>query len=131
MSPNNVRLQAPADSPKSKSTKMKGYEFIAPIKGAKPGDEFSSTLIKGSSLTGDEIYDGDRVICRLNFHTSELTPGRLILVDTPEGLQVRHIYFMPGNKVRLLASNESYPPLVFNDDQIRVKGIWVRTDRRS
>jgi SOS-response transcriptional repressor LexA len=92
---------------------------------ARPEDRFARTLVVGDSLVGDEIYDGDYIISRLNFDASELAPGRLVLVDTPVGLRVRH-YYKLNRKIKLRASNDAYPDLVLDQDQVEIRGIVVR-----
>jgi SOS-response transcriptional repressor LexA len=105
------------------------WRRISPVKSARPFDRYIATPVEGDSLTGDFIFDGDFVIIRLTFELEEVTPGRLVSVDTPGGVLVKHIYRTMSNQIRLVSSNERYPAIVYDSDIVQILGIIVRVER--
>lgn len=108
---------------------VKKWRDISPVKNARPYDLFVATLVEGDSLINDRIYDGDVVIVRLNFDLNEITPGRLVAVDTPVGLLIKHIYVTLDEKARLVSSNNQISALVFDLELIEVRGVVIRVER--
>jgi SOS-response transcriptional repressor LexA len=108
---------------------IKKWREIAPIKNARPYDRYIATLVEGDSLIGDRIFDGDCVLIRLNFDIEEITPGKLVSVDTPAGTLIKHLYQTLNDRVRLVSSNSLYPAVVYDIDLVEIRGIIVRVER--
>lgn len=56
---------------------------------------------------------------------SEIYPGRVCVVRTPNGLLLKHVCF-EGGKVRLASSNADYSDLFFDANEIRVTALLVQ-----
>jgi SOS-response transcriptional repressor LexA len=106
------------------------WREIAPIKNARPYDRYIATQVDDDSLIGDQIFDGDFVIVRLNFDLEEVTPGKLVSVDTPAGTYIKHIYQTWNDRVRLVSSNSLYPAVAYDLDLVEIRGIIVRVEPR-
>lgn len=105
------------------------WRDITPLKNSRPFDRYCSARVSGNSLYDDGIYDGDYIIARLNFELSEITPGKLVVVLTPYGLLVKHVYFTLDGRVRLVSANPVYDDLLFDAVDVEVQGIVVRVER--
>jgi repressor LexA len=81
--------------------------------------------VRGDSMIGAGIFDGDTVIVREQASAEE---GEIVaaLVDEEEATVKR--LSRKGGKVRLLAENDAYDPIVA--DQVRVLGKVVAVFRR-
>jgi SOS-response transcriptional repressor LexA len=108
---------------------MTGWRNISPIRNAAPSDKFIATPVEGDSLTGDRIFDGDFVIIRLTFDLDEITPGKLVSVNTPSGTLIKHIYRRPDGQIRLVSSNDAYAPIVYDEELVTICGIVVRAEQ--
>lgn len=108
---------------------IEGWRYIRPSAKVRKNDRLCSAPIVGDSLVGDDINDGDFAIFRLNFDVSEVTPGRLAAVLTPNGLLIKHVYITLGDQVRLVSSNPQYPDIVFDGSDVEVQGLVVRIER--
>jgi repressor LexA len=105
------------------------WREIRPIKNARPFDRYCAARVSGNSLYDDGIYDGDYIIARLNFELAEVTPGKIVVVLTPYGLLVKHIYLMLDSRVRLVSANPVYEDLVLDAADVEIQGIVVRVER--
>jgi hypothetical protein len=101
---------------------------VAGIKNAHPGDEFFACPIVGDGLLGDGIFEGDLVICRKVSNPSEITHGRLTVLDTPCGLVIAHAYLGIG-KIRLSTSNPNYPDHSYPLGDVEIIGVVARVER--
>ncbi len=72
--------------------------------------------VRGDSMEGDDICEGDYVICR---RTSKTTDGQLVvaLVDN-DNATLKRFYREPG-RARLQSANEDYEPIYSSDCQIQ------------
>lgn len=85
--------------------------------------EVGTVEVSGNSLSGDGIFDGDRLICKRVFDASEIRNGRLVVAYLPTGRSVvKRIYF-EGEKIILRSTNPAYDDMVFGPDEIRIDGI--------
>jgi SOS-response transcriptional repressor LexA len=108
---------------------IQGWRWIRTSEKVREWDSHCAAIIQGESLAGDNITSGDIAIFRLNFEVSEITPGRLAAVWTPNGLLVKHVYVTLDERVRLVSTNPSYPDLIFDVADIDIQGIVVRVER--
>jgi SOS-response transcriptional repressor LexA len=108
---------------------IREWRDIRPIKNARPFDRFCAARVSGNSLFDDGIFDADYIIARLTFELDEITPGKLVVVMTPFGLLVKHIYLTLSNQVRLASANPAYEDLVFEIDDVEIQGVVVRVER--
>lgn len=102
---------------------------IRPIAGARRSDRFCAAVVRGRSLSDDGIFDGDCAIVRLTFESYEITPGRLVVVLTPYGLLIKHIYLTLDQHVRLVSACASYSDLLLEPSEVKIQGIVVRIER--
>lgn len=100
---------------------------------SKSSDDLVTVTVSGDSLIGDGIHDGDRLLLRLNFETSEVKNGRLVVVSLPDGgLTVKHFYLVDNGdelRVRLAAANPAYEDLEFGLDEVEVKALVIESVR--
>jgi SOS-response transcriptional repressor LexA len=91
----------------------------------KPCDALLVVPIWGDALTGDGINEGDMVIARMNYAIEELTPGKLVLVRTPQGLLVLHAYMTIEGDARFAPSNMDCESYLFRGDAFKILGVVV------
>lgn len=78
--------------------------------------------VKGDSMIGDGILDGDKVLLRpgIEPHAGEIAA---VVVGDAHEATLKH--FLPeGDRVRLRASNPGYRDLVVPAEQVRVAGVF-------
>jgi len=78
--------------------------------------------VKGESMIGDHIEDGDFVVVESR---SEALPGEMVvaLVDG-ESVTLKRLH-PEGSLVRLQPANPDIPPIVLEADRVKVQGIVV------
>jgi repressor LexA len=88
-------------------------------------DEVFALEVRGDSMTGENINDGDYVICR---RASSASDGRLVvaIVDN-ENATLKRFYKEPG-RVRLQPANDAYEPIY--SDNCRVEGVVIGLIRK-
>jgi repressor LexA len=101
---------------------VEGLESLLPIKN---GDFF--LMVDGDSMTGDGIFDGDRVLVRPGVHIGN---GEIaaVQVDDSNGTRcatLKHVHFQEDSRmVRLRASNSAYDDLVVPVDEVTIAGAY-------
>lgn len=105
-------------------------DWLALDEGTLPGGKLFALRVRGDSMIGAHILDGDLVIIRMQ---EEAERGRIVaaLIDDEATLKT---YMPQGNSVLLLPANPDYDPLVFdrsNGESLRILGIAVGLLRRS
>jgi repressor LexA len=92
------------------------------------GGEVYALEVKGESMIGDGILDGDHVVVATD---PRPTPGTIAVVLIGEEATVKHIYY-EGASIRLVASNPDFPDQVYFESdcpviQGRVIGVmrWL------
>jgi repressor LexA len=92
------------------------------------GAEVYVLEVKGESMTGDGILDGDHVVVAADPRPA---PGAIAVVLIGEEATVKHIYY-EGASIRLTSSNPDFPDQVYGADdfpiiQGRVIGVlrWL------
>lgn len=109
--------------------RQRQYRDIVRIKNQRVGDRFVIATVDDDSLSGDGITAGTFVVIRTNFKTLELSPNQLVLIGTPRGLLVRHLYRTLDNKVRLVSSNAAFPDIVYTIEMVEVQGIVILREK--
>jgi repressor LexA len=88
-------------------------------------DEIFALEVRGDSMKGENINDGDYVICR---RASSASDGQLVavIVDN-ENATLKRFYKEPG-RVRLQPANDEYQPIY--TDNCRVEGVVIGLIRK-
>jgi repressor LexA len=95
---------------------------------ARPGDFLLE--VKGDSMTGDGIFEGDKVLLRpgVRLESGEIAA---VVVGTDHETTLKRVHFFPGGagspsgeEVLLRASNPAYPDRRFPAGEIRVAGVF-------
>ncbi|NWG12805.1 MAG: transcriptional repressor LexA [Acidobacteria bacterium] len=83
--------------------------------------------VKGDSMVGDHIEDGDYVVVESR---SEAFPGEMVvaLIDG-ENVTLKRIH-PEGEKVRLQPANPAMDPIIMEADRIKLQGVVVGLLRR-
>ncbi len=81
-------------------------------------DDSFALMVKGNSMIGDNIFDGDYVICR---RTAAARNGELVvaIIDNENATLKR--FFKESDRIRLQPSNEDYEPIY--TDNCRIEGV--------
>ena len=84
--------------------------------------------VKGDSMTGAGILDGDLVAVRMQ---PEIGNGEIGVVVVNDEATVKRVY-VRGRKVRLVAENPAYEAMVFDagTDEVRIVGVVAGVIRR-
>lgn len=92
------------------------------------GAEVYMLEVKGESMIGDGILDGDRVVVEVNPHPA---PDEIAVVLIGEEATVKHVHY-ERDALRLKSSNPAFPDLVYGPEdnpvvQGRVIGVvrWL------
>lgn len=85
------------------------------------GTDHFALKVKGDSMTGANIDDGDIVVARAQPGADNLDIVVVALGD--EGTLKR--FSKMGNNAILLAENPKYDPILLNDDQVNILGLAV------
>jgi repressor LexA len=95
---------------------------------ARPGDFLLE--VKGDSMTGDGILEGDKVLLRPE---AQLDPGEIaaVLVGPDHEATLKRVYFHPstqasprGGEVILRASHPAYPDRRLPAEEVRIAGVF-------
>ena len=99
---------------------------VAPPADLGPGEHFALE-VKGDSMIGAGIFDGDTVILK---RTDAADSGDIVvaLVDGEEATLKR--LRKRGNSVALEAANPAYETRIFGPDRVRIQGKLVALTRR-
>lgn len=102
-------------------------KWIPLPKDAKAFHQFTEYEVCGDSLSGERIFDGDLLTCRINFELSEIKPHKICIVrvlSTNEEL-AKKVSISNDGTVTLSSANPNYPPLIFFADEIEILAIVV------
>ena len=97
----------------------------------KPCDALLVVPIRGDALVGDGINEGDMVIAKMNFAIEELTPGKLVLLTSPQGLLVLHAYLTLEGAARFAPSNLDCESYLFRRGAFKIMGVVVEVIGQS
>jgi repressor LexA len=105
-------------------------DWLALDEGMLPRGRLFALRVRGDSMTGAHILDGDIVIVRMQ---EEAERGRIVAALIGEEATLK-TYMPQGKKVLLLPANPDYDPLVFdksNGEGLRILGVAVGLVRRA
>jgi repressor LexA len=80
--------------------------------------------VKGDSMIGDNICDGDLVVCRSSNTARE---GEIVIaiIDENEATLKRIHHDKQHNKISLIPSNPALLPMEFQSDRVTIQGIYI------
>jgi repressor LexA len=84
--------------------------------------------VRGDSMIDDHIEDGDFVVVNER-HAADNGEMVIALVDNAAAT-VKRYYRERDGRIRLQPSNETMPPLIVHEDDVRIQGIVVGVLRR-
>lgn len=87
--------------------------------------EYFALEVRGDSMTGDGILDGDYVIAERR-DTAE--NGQTVVALLEDGTATLKRFYREGNRVRLQPANPALAPLVV--DRVRIQGVVVGIFRK-
>jgi repressor LexA len=77
--------------------------------------------VRGDSMIDAGIHDGDYVVVR---QQNRAEAGQMVVAFDGEGATVKYFQPRSGGRIELVAANEKYPPMVFeNASEFRVFGV--------
>jgi len=76
--------------------------------------------VKGDSMIGDGIFEGDHVICR---KSSTANTGQLVIAIVEDDSATLKRFYKEADCVRLQPSNDKYEPIYTKD--CRIDGVVV------
>ena len=79
--------------------------------------------VSGDSMIGDNICDGDYVLCQRIDH-AENNSIVVALIDHEE-VTLKHIQQHPNGTVTLIPSNEHYQPRTYDSERIKIQGVYL------
>jgi len=85
--------------------------------------------ISGDSLVDADIEDGDLAVLKLNFEESQVTQGRLVVLNCPAGVLVKFIYTDFDGEIRLVSRNKDFPDLVYGWGQVTIEALVMPIGR--
>lgn len=96
------------------------YEQI-PISWLNSGEYFVLKVI-GDSMVDARIYPGDKVLVRVQ---NECENGQIavVTIDDIEPLATLKRVFFNGSKIELVPENRKYPRMVYQSEQVNIRGI--------
>jgi repressor LexA len=84
--------------------------------------------VRGDSMIGEHIQDGDYVIVHSRDRAAE---GEMVIALVQgSSATVKRMYREPGGWVRLVSANEAVPPLRVHENDILIQGVVVGVMRR-
>ncbi|MFA5238645.1 MAG: transcriptional repressor LexA [Phycisphaerae bacterium] len=89
------------------------------------GDDVFALEVKGDSMTGDGITDGDFVICRKR---STASNGQLVVAIVDDQNATLKRFYKEKSAVRLQPSNDNYDPIY--SDNCRIEAVVVGLVRK-
>lgn len=112
----------PAGNPVLAEQDVTGY---LPFPGKMSGRAAFALWVKGDSLIGEGIEEGDLVLIRRQSHVDY--EGQIVCVLIGDGESTLKIYTRDGNnKARLKAANPLYPDIVVEDESnLQVLGVYA------
>jgi len=91
----------------------------------KENREYFALEVRGDSMTGDGILDGDYVIAERRPVAED---GETVVALLEDGTATLKRFYREGNRVRLQPANPSVEPLVV--DRVRIQGVVVGIFRK-
>lgn len=88
------------------------------------GDIFALE-VKGDSMVGDDIHEGDYVICK---RTATASDGQLVVAIVDDENATLKRFYKKATQVRLQPANDSYEPIY--SDNCRIEGVVIGLVRK-
>ena len=102
-------------------TNILGY---LPVPGEKAAEGLFALKVKGNSMDGKGICDGDLVLLRRQDHVDFIGQVVCALINRIESSL--KIYLEGEDKIILRSANPSYPDIVFeNDGSVVIQGVYA------
>jgi len=89
------------------------------------GDDVFALEVTGNSMVGDDICDGDYVLCRRGATAEQ---GQLVVAIVDDDNATVKRFYKEQDKVRLEPSNDDYEPIY--SDNCRIEGVVVGLVRK-
>lgn len=85
--------------------------------------------VYGDSMIGDNIMDGDYVVCESRATAAN---GEIVvaLIDNQEAT-LKRIQKEQNNKIKLLPSNPTLQPMIYEADRVNIQGVYLGLLRLS
>lgn len=107
-----------AGQPIFASEQVVDFEYFPTASGYREGEVFA-LQVKGDSMIGARIFDGDKVIVKVQ---PEVADGEIAVVNVDgEHATLKRVKRING-KVLLLSENPQYEPIVINSENARICG---------
>ena len=87
------------------------------------GEDRFVLQVVGNSMSGDNICDGDYIICKRQ-HTAKTGDIVVVVVNNSE-TTLKRLQYNDNGSVTLLPSNPSIAALNFKREQIRIEGVYL------
>lgn len=97
---------------------LEEHEFLP----CQPGDFL--LRVKGDSMVGDGILDGDKVLLRPNIECRHREIAAVLVGDAHEATLKRVLFDLPHRRVMLRASNPKYPDFTASADEVKIAGVF-------
>lgn len=93
------------------------------------GEGLFALKVKGHSMIGDGIFDGDIIICK---RASIAKEGEIVvaLVDQQQAT-LKRISFKKKGRTSLLPANPEFKPQIYNPARVTVQGTYLGLIRRA
>ncbi len=85
-------------------------------------DDVFALQIHGDSMAGDNIHDGDYIICR---RTSNAENGQIVVANLDDGDVTLKRFYKQPNSVRLQPSNDNYEPIYSDNCRIEAVALGI------
>lgn len=89
------------------------------------GEDMFALEVKGDSMIGDGIYDGDYVICR---KSSIADDGQMVVAIVDQENATVKRFYKEKNKVRLQPANDNYQPIY--SENCRIEAVVIGLIRK-
>jgi repressor LexA len=89
------------------------------------GDDIFALEVKGDSMTGEDIHEGDYVICR---RRSVADDGQLVVAIVDEENATLKRFYREKNQARLQPANDNYEPIY--SDNCRIEAVVIGLVRK-
>lgn len=109
-----------AGEPILMNNNIEGFELVEPE--LLRGRNGFILRVKGNSMTGDRIYEGDRVVV---IEQNEVLPHEIavVAIDNEEAT-LKRVKFIDG-KCILTSSNPEYEPMIYPASDVHILGVVI------
>lgn len=79
--------------------------------------------VKGNSMSGEGILDGDNIICKKQEHAKE--SEIVVAMIDKEKATLKRIHYQPDGSILLEAANPNFGPQTYTPDRVTIKGVFI------